>query len=1297
MKKPSRRRVLFILAIGLILVLAEYFIIISVGLMNERILAAAVRLANGRLTGKMTITRLEGNPLRRFHVHYLRVFEADGALAGELRDADFFISYTGWFRPRITIAAEGAYFHAYKIDGVWNVKALRRILKPRQKPMNLPGAEIDVTVRDSRLVLSWNPAHVIDARIDRADAVLTTGGAAIHYSLTDLQARPAAPTLPITGFQAQGDLISTDRTWEYTLDSGHMVSSTSDLVISAGHYRPETAQVEAVFPAATVAPDFLAMFWPQTPLAVPLQGDASVNGTIDDLPFTATIDSIAGVVAARGTIKNHGSRIEATGTMFEFSAGVLLARPYTLTGLTGRFDVVYDRPLPSPTPQQAPGRAAKPAVARYLKGKVQADAFAYPGFNSFPFESEIEMVNDDFAGSLSSTAPGIDLTINASGNLADPRPLSVQAVFRDFNPRALKSSLIDGKIVGSLKLDGRGHQYKVFAGRGELTLASSRIGTTTIDSAEVQGSVAAGRISFESARATVNRANLTGTGWIELLNKQYPFSLDLTAELPDAAAVASLLGDKLTADQLTVKARIQGDRARWTAAGTGAAIAPRTAYLNAASLDFTADLSGSGTDRIAGKVAFHAKRMDAPKARSKDFSIPVFDLDARVTIDPSPLKTPRLDFEINSLPGPPDFSLATAGRLDLGAGARNFILDLNRADFRVIGRDYTLDKPSRIASRSGSVVVTDLKLRHATESIALDGAAYGARLDCTFTFDQFDLQPWTTKLAPGSTLSGLLGGTARITGPGAAPEIVAELRIQGPVMGGNRLDSIQGRLHVVPGRLELDVSGAVAGMEALRVTGQMPFDLGITPWRARLRQDEAMAVKVEADHMSLEALERLLPWAHEPRGRLSLNIDIVGTPRSPEWSGSADLKEVSFSVLRWGLEVTRMNAQAVIVKNVMTLPVFTVRAGDGKANASGSVTFHKFSLGELDLAVTAKRFPAMNTPEVSAVIDAELAIKGTYEAPLISGDIEFRDLVYRPPLLLQYQSSSWETEDKTIVMAGATPPEPVRLALFDRTGLKLAVKIPETGQLRNTEMNVRFEGELGVRKPPSGSYRVSGELKSKQGWIVFQGKAFQVETARFFFPAIPIIDPDLEILASYKVPDYKTYIKIGGRLYAPTLEIYSEPALDPADVLAVILFGKPAGKLSEGQQNALVNAGANILGGIAAAGLAESLRDTLHLDTIILQPGPTPESGSVGVGGYLTDRIYVFYQHHFGPDAAEEFRLRYEIWKNFSFEAGQDEKGQSGLDLFFTHLFGKPKDQEKKDDRAKEEKKKERPKEGPKP
>ena len=58
------------------------------------------------------------------------------------------------------------------------------------------------------------------------------------------------------------------------------------------------------------------------------------------------------------------------------------------------------------------------------------------------------------------------------------------------------------------------------------------------------------------------------------------------------------------------------------------------------------------------------------------------------------------------------------------------------------------------------------------------------------------------------------------------------------------------------------------------------------------------------------------------------------------------------------------------------------------------------------------------------------------------------------------------------------------------------------------------------------------------------------------------IDPALDIIARYKVSQYQVDLVIGGYASKPTLTLRSNPALEQAEILSVLLFGKTTVKPS---------------------------------------------------------------------------------------------------------------------------------------
>ncbi|MFO8057139.1 MAG: translocation/assembly module TamB domain-containing protein [bacterium] len=518
-------------------------------------------------------------------------------------------------------------------------------------------------------------------------------------------------------------------------------------------------------------------------------------------------------------------------------------------------------------------------------------------------------------------------------------------------------------------------------------------------------------------------------------------------------------------------------------------------------------------------------------------------------------------------------------------------------------------------------------------------------------------------------MEGILSGSVSLAGKMSDPEVTGDFGITGARIQDTRLERVEGHLKYLQEQFNFSFRGSSETAGQVRIWGKMAMLAGLSPARLSLHKDRPFELQVDAPELSVDLLDYFIPWLTDLSGKASLYAHIKGTPASPEWNGKTRLMNVSCNVPEWGLSLSSLSGVADIKDNVVRIPEITVFSGGGRAKLAGGFRIQDYSVADLDLKLEADNFKAMNTPDINASVDADLSLRGDLDHPRFGGKVKFTELTYRPPLILAYEGTSWETPDPTIRVKGEEKEIAESSPLLDRGDLDIKITIPDHARLRNSELNIRFGGELRVRKPPGGFFLLFGDLETHDGWLIFQGKPFRIERGVFTFPAIPVIDPSLDLLASYRVPDYTTYIKVTGTLSEPSVELYSDPPLDPADVLSVILFGRPMSELSSGEEKSLAETGGRLAASYAAANLASSLGMALNLDTIVVETGETPEESGVGIGKYVNEKLYLYYFQQFGEEAEEEFRVRYDINKNFSVEATQDAEGQGGVDVYYTYTY----------------------------
>ncbi len=1258
--KKRRRRIRFYFVVGLFAALVILFFCFRAGLLNERIVRFGVAQAGKYFKGGMKIESLDGRPLSDFIVTGLEIYEPTGEVAISVDRAR--VKWDplggGLLKPVIHLEVEGAFVKAVKRDGEWNLTNLKRKKKTkRTRAMRFPTLSGDLVVRDSRLYLSPSPDRVIKAEIFSAAADVKTLREAVYYRIKDLMGNVEDPALGINQLTAEGMIIPTIEGWAFPVKKGELITATSIARVKKSRYYTGTGEMEVVSDYLAVAPDVLSLFWPGHPIAIPLKGTARAKGvTSKSIDFEAVLESSAGKADAKGTYLRGDGSVTASGKMEDFTLSGLLNREVPLSNLTGSYDISYAKAR-----KDEKGHEKSP---RRVEVTVRLDKFSYPGLKSFPVMASLELKDRDYSLRMIGEDHGSDATVYADGKLDEPYPIDVTAIMRDLNPSAVRDGAPDVKLSGKLAFVGSGRSPETIALTGKVDLDPTRFMGYEVRYAASSFSFANKRLSLRGTRAMVDGVNLEASGWIEPLGGEVPYRFDVQAEMPERETVARFTKGAISAAMIELDMDLTGQRDRWRAVGSGAAMDVSVDPLEAGAVDFTYNLAGVSSKSLSGTIELLADSTRAPTIQYGDFSIPVFNLELAAKLAPAPPTSPSIAYSLNARSSNPDFGLKSEGALRV-RGAGSWDLDLDALSARLIGQDWSLAEKTRVSSRGGGLNFDETLLKSGEASIGANGDVYGRRLGGEITFERFDAGPWLEKLAPEVKLAGRVTGKIVGEGQDSDPSVTVEMDVADFSYSGFNLKRLKGGLDFRDEKLAIDLKGASEEVGLVKVAGDIPFVLALNPIKAEPIKDRDVALDVTASDVSGAAIAELLPWITDVEGEVVLDARIRGTFEKPDWSGLAEIKDARFKVPDWGLALRDVSGKAVIEDNVAHVSGLRVESGQGAAELSGDIKIEGYSASEVNLTLTSRAFRAMNTPDMRAEVDADLKITGDPAAPTLRGAITFTELSYRPPLLLTYQGTSWEEEDPTIRIEGEEEAPDRQSPWLERADLEIDIDIPDTGKLRSSELNVGFGGKLSLRKPPGGFFLVFGDARTKDGWLVFQGKPFRIEKGSFSFPAIPVIDPDMEIIASYRVPDYVTYIKVFGTLSDPRLEIYSEPPLDEADVFAVILFGKPVSDLAEGERQALAAAGGQVIAGWATSGLSEALQ----VDTLIIQTGETPEESGVGIGKYINDKIYVFYYRQFGEEAAQEYKIRYELRKNLSIEGSHDEEGQGGVDVYYSRPY----------------------------
>ena len=218
--------------------------------------------------------------------------------------------------------------------------------------------------------------------------------------------------------------------------------------------------------------------------------------------------------------------------------------------------------------------------------------------------------------------------------------------------------------------------------------------------------------------------------------------------------------------------------------------------------------------------------------------------------------------------------------------------------------------------------------------------------------------------------------------------------------------------------------------------------------------------------------------------------------------------------------------------------------------------------------------------------------------------------------------------------------------------------------LRGQGLDVELAGDLSLLLR-SGQLAIEGELQAIQGTMSQLGHTFRLERGRITFDGSETeLNPELDLVLSVLVGEYRISILLGGTAQVPSLQFSSEPELSEGDILATLLFGKPLAELDEGQTGLLASRTAQIAAAYGSARLTESLARHLGVAVVSIAPREgDEETTALTIGKYLSPRVMVRYEQLLREGSAFFVHLDYRFAGAFRLHTQVSQGEESGLQL----------------------------------
>ncbi|HEY6529113.1 MAG TPA: translocation/assembly module TamB domain-containing protein [Cellvibrionaceae bacterium] len=558
-------------------------------------------------------------------------------------------------------------------------------------------------------------------------------------------------------------------------------------------------------------------------------------------------------------------------------------------------------------------------------------------------------------------------------------------------------------------------------------------------------------------------------------------------------------------------------------------------------------------------------------------------------------------------------------------------------------------------------------------------------------------KPWPAGLSLLSTENTELtvAGTSRLQVQGSFNTRAIDLTIRCP-----QWDTELNRLLEIPladgsGNLELNITGTI---QAPQIRGQWQYEipLGAQPltWHGTLNSEnnylsvisELNEAEANLAHFNgryrlenfnnptnldaqielkanLSASRLFLDARRFPlTGALDMNLNIAGPRAQPQINGTMNIIDGFFADKVLSNEYKNINLNLALQNNQLN-----VQKGEARDNDDGTL---KITGGCPQI------YPAA-TCDIKFAFDELQIIKNPQLFTRASGEI------------------NTSVADKQIKAIGALTLSPTTLTLANSTGSTIRELVVEEVNRRRKQSagilwpspyvdiqwqlgsNSQVRGR-GLEAQIAGAFRTQGPLNQME----YRGNFYTTKgTMELFNKRFILGNGDirlapgqiyLNIPAQYQSrvnsgEDLTINARLHGDLNHLNLDLQSTPPLPPDEVLARLIFGKQVQNITPFEGIQLAGAVQQLRSGNSFS-LMDSARTFLDVDRLNIESQKNTDGTSgvnVGVGKYISDKVYVEVQRTPNPNNPWQGQIEIELTPKVNFESNTGDHGQGGAKLLW--------------------------------
>jgi hypothetical protein len=889
------------------------------------------------------------------------------------------------------------------------------------------------------------------------------------------------------------------------------------------------------------------------------------------------------------------------------------------------------------------------------------------------------------------TFPRLDFTTNLGGG--DIKATTI-GQFANLDPAVITGNeRVKGNLNGAVDVQTTIRDYAAGVTvdsidvAGRVNLGNSEVGGLAINTAAIDGTYANRAGELRQVSIVGPDVNVTGQGALAL-NDSGASNLTLHAETPSLEEIGKIVGQPLKGAAI-VDATLTGNARELQAQGTlkGSNIGHGENEALSLATDFTVKIP----ELTPAQAAIQAKSMVTFLEVGGQ---KITELTADTTYSQS-----MLEFNATAQEGMREL---TAG------GAATFHPDhqevhLNNLALKAEQIQWQTVPGTETTVRYGNnrIEIDNLRLTSGDQRIEADGVIGSATETLKVQAVNVDVAQLDQLALGQQRLAGRLNANASVSGETSAPRVEGDFALTQGAFRTFKFDSLTGMLDYAGRGMNVDVRLTQTPQAWLTAKGYAPLTLfRPTPpevaGHSTPPPGEAIDLEVASSQIDLGVIQGFTSYVTNVTGALQANIKVTGSGYDPHFDGGIDIKGGAFAIPDLGTAYSGLTTRIDLDAEGLTITQFKILDDRGfPMTVGGKLAMHERSVGAVDVSINSENFEVIDNELADMKLDKQIRITGELRKPRVEGFLEVENGFVDVARVLEVTTSdAYATAAVEINPAMPAPAGPAPTiespSMFDALSMELGIGIPSNLVLRGTDlrpanapldvgdMNVTVGGALQLKKEPGGRVQILGEVNTVRGSYTFQGRRFEImRDGRIRFQGGDEIDPIVDLRARREISGVEAIIRVQGSVRMPELSFSSNPPLEQADILSLIVFNAPVNELGEGQQISLAQRATALAGGYLTSGLSRSIGEALELDEFEIQAQGEQGAGpSLTVGEQVGEKLFFRLRQAFGNQQVTEAILEYQITEYLRAQATVAEVGgtqriqfrrveRGGLDLIF--------------------------------